>query len=100
MDTKKCNLINGLLMEALQMLKFGLKWDCLSINKRCPNTVEKDMDYDDLMPVYTSDALPTDILTELTDVIGGSKMQNVLDRAIAATKPVAAVDTPPTEEEE
>ena len=55
------------------------------------------MDYNDLMPVYTSDAPPTDILTELMDIIGG-KMQNVLDRVIAATEPVAAVDTPPTEE--
>ena len=97
-DTKKHNHINGLLMEALQMLKFGLKWDCLSVNKCFPNTVERDMDYDDLMLVYTSDALPTDILTELADVIGGNKMQNVLDRAIAATKPVVVVDAPPTEE--
>ena len=80
------------------MLKFGLKWDCFS--KHFPNTVEKDMDYSDLTLVYTSDAFPTDILTKLGDVIGGSKMQNVLDRAIAATKPVATVDTPPTEEEE
>jgi hypothetical protein len=97
-DTKKHNRINGLLMEALQMLKFGLKRDRLSVNERFPNTVEKDMDYNDLTPVYTSDAPPTDILTELADVIGGSEMQNVLDRAIAATEPVAAVDAPPTEE--
>ena len=97
MDMKKHNHINGLLMEALQMLKFGLKWDHLSINECFPNTVERDMDYDNLMLVYTSDALPTDILTELVDIIGGKMMQNVLDRAIAATKPVAVVDTPPTE---
>ena len=97
-DTKKCNHIDGLLMEALQMLKFRLKWDRLSINERFPNMVERDMDYDNLTLVYTSDALPTDILTELMDVIGGTEMQNVLDRAIAATKPVAVVDTPPTEE--
>ena len=56
------------------------------------------MDYDKLTLVYTSDAPPTDILTELIDVIGGSEMQNILDRAIAATEPVAAVDAPPTEE--
>ena len=97
-DTKKRNRINGLLMEALQMLKFGLKRGCLSVNERFPNTVEKDMNYDDLTPVYTSDPLPPDILTELADVIGGSEMQNILDRAIAATEPVAAVDAPPTED--
>ena len=56
------------------------------------------MNYDDLTLVYTPDALPTDILTELADIIGRSKMQNILDRAIAATEPRAAVDTPPTEE--
>ena len=99
MDMKKCNRINDLLMEALQMLKFVLKWDHLSVNKCFPNTVKKDMDYDDLTLVCTSDALPTDILTKLMDVIGGSEMQNVLDRVIAATKPVAAVDALPTEEE-
>ena len=82
------------------MLKFGLKWDCLSINECFPNMVEKNMDYDNLMPVYTSDALPTDIITKLVHVIGGSKMQNVLDSAIAATEPVVAVDALPTEEEE
>ena len=98
MDMKKHNHINGLLMEALQMLKFGLKRDHLSINECFPNTVERDMDYDNLILVYTSDALPTDILTELVDIIGGKKMQNVLDSVIAATKPVAVVDIPPTEE--
>ena len=97
-DTKKHNRINGLLMEALQMLKFGLKRDHLSINERFPNMVEKDMNYNDLMLVYTPDALPTDILTELVDVIGGSMMQKILDRVIAATEPRAAVDAPPTEE--
>ena len=97
-NTKKCNHINGLLMEALQMLKFGLKKDCLSVNKCFPNMVEKDMNYDDLMLVYTPDTRPTDILTELTDIIGKSKMQNILDRAIAATEPRVAVDAPPTEE--
>ena len=97
-NTKKCNHINGLLMEVLQMLKFGLKRDHLSVNEHFPNTVEKDMNYDDLTLVYTPDALPTDILTELVDVIGGSEMQNILDRAIAATEPRAAVDAPPTEE--
>ena len=97
-DTKKCNCINGLLMEALQMLKFSLKRDCLSVNKCFPNTVEKDMNYDDLTLVYTPDALPTDILTELADVTGRSEMQNILDRAIAATEPRVAVDAPPTEE--
>ena len=94
---KKYNCINGLLMKALQMLKFGLKWDYLSVNEHCSKTVEKEMDYDNLTPVYTSDAFPTDILTELMDIIGGSKMQNVLDRAIAATEPMVAVDTTPTE---
>ena len=97
-DTKKHNHINGLLMEALQMLKFGLKRDRLSVNEHFPNTVEKDMNYDDLTLVYMPDTLPTDILTELVDVIGGSEMQNILDRAIAATEPRAAVDAPPTEE--
>ena len=97
-NTKKRNHINGLLMEVLQMLKFGLKRDRLSINEQFPNTVEKDMNYNDLMMVYTPDALPTDILTELADVIGRSEMQNILDRVIAATEPRAAVDTPPTEE--
>ena len=97
-DTKKRNHINGLLMEVLQMLKFGLKRDHLSVNEHFPNTVEKDMNYNDLMLVYTPDALPTDILTELMDVIGGSEMQNILDRVIAATGPRAAVDAPPTEE--
>ena len=47
-DMKKRNRINGLLMEALQMLKFSLKQDCLSINEHFPNMVEKDMDYDNL----------------------------------------------------
>ena len=56
------------------------------------------MNYDNLTPVYTSDPLPPDILTKLTDVIGGIKMQNILDRAIATTTPVAAVDAPPTED--
>ena len=54
--------------------------------------------WDSFLSHCTSDALPTDILTELTDIIGGNKMQNVLDRAIAATEPVAVVDAPPTEE--
>ena len=97
-DTKKRKHINGLLMEALQMLKFSLKRDHLSVNECFPNTVEKDMNYNDLTLVYTPDALPTDILTKLMDVIGGSEMQNILDRAIAATEPRMAVDTPPTEE--
>ena len=56
------------------------------------------MNYDDLTLVYMPDALPTDILTELADIIGRSEMQNILDRAIAATEPRVAVDTPPTEE--
>ena len=38
------------------------------------------------------------ILTELADVIGGIEMQNILDRAIAATEPVVAVDALPTED--
>ena len=97
-DTKKRNCINGLLMEVLQMLKFGLKRDHLSVNERIPNMVEKDMNYDDLTLVYMPDALPTDILTELMDIIGRSEMQNILDRAIAATEPRVAVDAPPTEE--
>ena len=85
-------------MEALKMLKFGLKRDCLSVNEHFPNMVEKDMDYNDLMPVYKLDSLPTDILSDLADVISGSKMQNILDRAFMATEPMEAVDTPPTEE--
>lgn len=94
-DTKKRNRINGLLMEALQMLKFALKRDRLNVNERFPNTVEKDMIYDDLTPVYTSDRLPPpSLLAELADAISGSEMQNVLDRAIAATEPVAADDMP------
>ena len=97
-NTKKCNCINGLLMEALQMLKFSLKRDCLSINKCFLNTMEKDMNYNDLMLVYMPDTLPTDILTELMDIIGRSEMQNILDRAIAPTERRAAVDTLPTEE--
>ena len=80
------------------MLKFGLKRDRLSVNEHFPNMVEKDMNYDDLTLVYMPDALPTDILTKLVDVIGRSEMQNILDRAIAATEPRAAVDAPPTEE--
>ena len=88
-DTNKRNCINGLLMETLQMLKFGLKRDHLSVNEHFPNMVEKDMNYDDLTLVYTPDTLPTDILT---------KMQNILDRVIAATEPRVAVDIPPTEE--
>ena len=80
------------------MLKFGLKRDCLSINKCFPNTVEKDMDYNNLMLVYTSDTLPTDILSDLADVISRSEIQNVLDRAITATEPMETVDNPPTEE--
>ena len=87
-------------MEALQMLKFGFKQDCLSVNEHFPNMVEKDMDYNNLTLVYTSNALPTDILTELMDIIGGSKMQNILDRAITVTEPVVEVDTMPTEKEE
>ena len=80
------------------MLKFGLKSNCLSINEHFPNMVEKDMSYDDLMLVYMPDALPTDILTELADVIGRSEMQNILDIVIAATEPRVAVDALPTEE--
>jgi hypothetical protein len=94
-DTKKRNRINGLLMEALQMLKFSIKRDRLSVNERFPNTVENDMVFDDLTPDYTPDRpIPPSILTELADATDGSDMQNVLDRAIAATEP-AAVDNQP-----
>ena len=94
-DTKKQNHINGLLMEALQMLKFSIKRDRLSVNERFPNTVENDMIFDDLTPDYTPDCpVPPSILTELADVIGGREMQNILDRAIAATD-LDAMDNEP-----
>lgn len=86
-DTKKRNRINGLLMEVLQMLKFALKRDRLSVNERFPNTVENDMVYEDLTPVYTTGPSPN-ILSKLVDTIGRNEMQNILDRAIAATEPV------------
>ena len=94
-DMKKHNHINGLLMEALQMLKFSIKRDCLNVNERSPNTVENDMVLDNLTPDYTPNhpILPS-ILTKLADATDGSDIQNVLDRAIAATEP-AAVDNQP-----
>ena len=78
-------------MEALQMLKFSLKQDRLNVNERFPNTVDNNMLPDDLSTDYPPASIPpTDLLAELADVVGGSKMQNVLDRAIVATEPVAA----------
>ena len=75
-----------------------LKGDHLSVNEHFPNMVEKDMNYNDITPVYTSDPPLLDILTKLADIIGRSEMENVLDRAIVATKPMVGVDTPPSEE--
>ena len=93
-DTKKCNCIKGLLMEALQMLKFILKRDHLSVNKHFPNTVEKDMNYNDLM---------CQMLFLLTFLLS-SQMSLAEARCrtfwtvIAATEPRVAVDASPIEE--
>ena len=72
------------------MLKFLIKRDRLNVNEHFPNTVENDMVFDDLTPDYTPDhPVPPSILTELADAIDGGEMQNILDRAIAATEPAA-----------
>ena len=71
-----------------QMLKFSLKRDQLNDNEWFPNTSEKDMIPDNLTPDYTTgQPITPDLLTELADAVGGSNIQNILDRVIAATKP-------------
>lgn len=43
---------------------------------------------DNLTPDYTTgQPITPDLLTELADAVGGSNIQNILDRVIAATKP-------------
>lgn len=73
-------------MEVLQMLKFSPKRDQLNVNEQFPNTSEKDVVPDDLTPDYTtSQPITPGLLTKLADAVGGSNIQNILDRVIAAT---------------
>ena len=81
-DTKKRNHINGLLMEALQMLKFALKKDCLSTNKCFSWTMEKEMTPDDL-DIEPGAAI--DLLADLVNTGSGARAHDALDRAIMAT---------------
>ena len=75
-------------MEALQMLKFLLKRDQLNVNEQFPNTSEKDMIPDNLTPDYTTgQPITPGLLTGLADAVGGTNIQNILDRVIAASKP-------------
>ena len=75
-------------MEVLQVLKFSLKRDQLNVNEWFPNASEKDMIPDNLTPDYTTgQPITPGLLTELADAVGGSNIQNILDRIIAATKP-------------
>ena len=75
-------------MEALQMLKFLLKRDQLNVNEQFPNTSEKDMIPDNLTPDYTTgQPITPGLLTGLADTVGGTNIQNILDRVIAASKP-------------
>lgn len=43
---------------------------------------------DNLTPDYTTgQPITPGLLTKLTDAVGGSNIQNILDRVISATKP-------------
>lgn len=81
-DTKKRNRINGLLMEALQMLKFSLKKDRLSTNERFSNTTVKEMTPDDL---EMEQGAAIDLLADLMDAGSAAGVNDALDRAIRAT---------------
>ncbi|KIK91175.1 hypothetical protein PAXRUDRAFT_150081, partial [Paxillus rubicundulus Ve08.2h10] len=72
-DTKKCNCISTVLMEALQMLKFWLKKECLNFTKGGTMS-QVDMFQDDN---------PDDILSCLTVEIGDKSVDEVIARIAA-----------------